>query len=137
MSYVDVKNIVVLDNPAPFLAQFRFEITFDCTGTLVDGIEPRPTTFPAPYLLALPTAFPAPYVLALPTAFPAPYLLALPTALPAPYLLALTHTLTLPESPSLSHLQTWSGRSSMSGQRRARTTTRCSTPSLSARFPLA
>jgi hypothetical protein len=37
MAYVDVKNIVVLDNPAPFLAPFRFEITFDCTGPLADG----------------------------------------------------------------------------------------------------
>jgi len=37
MAYIDVKNVVVLDNPAPFLAPFRFEITFDCTGQLNDG----------------------------------------------------------------------------------------------------
>ena len=37
MAYVDIKNVVVLNNPAPFLAPLSFEITFDFTGPLNDG----------------------------------------------------------------------------------------------------
>ena len=44
MSLVSITNIGVLDNPSNYNDPFRFEITFECVGDLVDGA----------YLLVLP-----------------------------------------------------------------------------------
>jgi len=37
MALVSVTNVEVLDNPAQFLANFRFEITFECIAPLANG----------------------------------------------------------------------------------------------------
>jgi len=37
MSLVNVANMVVLDNPAPFGNPLQFEITFECLQALEDG----------------------------------------------------------------------------------------------------
>ncbi|KAF7722373.1 Histone chaperone asf1 [Apophysomyces ossiformis] len=39
MSLVNILNIQVLDNPAPFTNQFQFEITFECNAELKDDLE--------------------------------------------------------------------------------------------------
>lgn len=39
MALVNVVNMVVLDNPAPFLSPFSFEITFECLQPLGDDLE--------------------------------------------------------------------------------------------------
>lgn len=41
MSLVNVVNMAVLDNPAPFLSPFSFEITFECLQHLPDDLEWR------------------------------------------------------------------------------------------------
>ncbi len=37
MALVNITNVVVLDNPAPFTNQFSFEVTFECLQELHDG----------------------------------------------------------------------------------------------------
>lgn len=37
MSKVNICNVVVLDNPSPFLNPIQFELTFDCLEDLTDG----------------------------------------------------------------------------------------------------
>ena len=37
MAAVNVLNITVCDNPAPFTAGLRFEITFECVVSLAQG----------------------------------------------------------------------------------------------------
>lgn len=37
MSLVNVTSVNVLSNPAPFVAPFEFEITFECLGELKMG----------------------------------------------------------------------------------------------------
>jgi len=37
MSLVNVANMIVLDNPAPFGNPLQFEITFECLQPLEDG----------------------------------------------------------------------------------------------------
>nr|DAD31948.1 TPA_asm: hypothetical protein HUJ06_010799 [Nelumbo nucifera] len=37
MSAVNITNVTVLDNPAPFLNPFQFEITYECLIPLKDG----------------------------------------------------------------------------------------------------
>mmetsp|Transcript_5238 Transcript_5238/g.11463 ORF Transcript_5238/g.11463 Transcript_5238/m.11463 type:complete len:252 (-) Transcript_5238:197-952(-) len=39
MALVNVVNMAVLDNPAPFLSSFSFEITFECLQPLADDLE--------------------------------------------------------------------------------------------------
>lgn len=39
MALVNVVNMAVLDNPAPFLSPFSFEITFECLQPLEDDLE--------------------------------------------------------------------------------------------------
>lgn len=39
MALVNVVNMAVLDNPAPFLSPFSFEITFECLQPLSDDLE--------------------------------------------------------------------------------------------------
>ncbi|EEB18202.1 Anti-silencing protein, putative [Pediculus humanus corporis] len=39
MAKVNIVNIVVLDNPSPFLNPFQFEITFDCIEELKEDLE--------------------------------------------------------------------------------------------------
>lgn len=39
MAKVQVTNVVVLDNPSPFLNPFQFEITFECIENLPEGKE--------------------------------------------------------------------------------------------------
>lgn len=39
MAKVEVINVQVLDNPSPFLAPFKFDITFDCLEALAKDIE--------------------------------------------------------------------------------------------------
>jgi len=39
MALVSVVNMAVLDNPAPFLSSFSFEITFECLQPLADDLE--------------------------------------------------------------------------------------------------
>lgn len=39
MALVSVVNMAVLDNPAPFLSPFSFEITFECLQPLTDDLE--------------------------------------------------------------------------------------------------
>ncbi|XP_071439526.1 histone chaperone asf1-like isoform X2 [Hetaerina americana] len=41
MAKVHVCNVVVLDNPSPFLNPFQFEITFDCIEDLQEDLEWR------------------------------------------------------------------------------------------------
>ncbi|KAG8224441.1 hypothetical protein J437_LFUL001394 [Ladona fulva] len=41
MARVHVCNVMVLDNPAPFLHPFQFEITFDCIEDLQEDLEWR------------------------------------------------------------------------------------------------
>ena len=38
MSAVNITNVTVLDNPAPFLNAFQFEISYECLIPLKDGI---------------------------------------------------------------------------------------------------
>lgn len=38
MSVVNLMNVAVLDNPTEFLNQFQFEITFECSQELEDGV---------------------------------------------------------------------------------------------------
>lgn len=38
MSVVNLMNVTVLDNPTEFLNQFQFEITFECSQELEDGV---------------------------------------------------------------------------------------------------
>ena len=37
MAKVNISNVVVLDNPSPFLNPFQFEITFECLEDLPEG----------------------------------------------------------------------------------------------------
>ena len=37
MAKVNICNVVVKDNPCPFLRPFQFEITFECVEDLNDG----------------------------------------------------------------------------------------------------
>jgi hypothetical protein len=37
MALVNILNVEVLDNPAPFGNPFQFEITFECVAALEDG----------------------------------------------------------------------------------------------------
>ena len=37
MAKVNICNVVVKDNPCPFLRSFQFEITFECVEDLDDG----------------------------------------------------------------------------------------------------
>lgn len=39
MALVNVVNMAVLDNPAPFLSPFSFEVTFECLQPLADDLE--------------------------------------------------------------------------------------------------
>ena len=40
MALVNITNVVVLDNPAPFTSPFSFEVTFECLQELHDGKLP-------------------------------------------------------------------------------------------------
>lgn len=42
MSAVNITNVTVSDNPAPFLSPFQFEISYECVTPLKDGV----LTFP-------------------------------------------------------------------------------------------
>ncbi|KAJ0099350.1 hypothetical protein Patl1_21393 [Pistacia atlantica] len=37
MSAVNITNVTVLDNPAPFSSPFQFEISYECVAPLKDG----------------------------------------------------------------------------------------------------
>jgi histone chaperone ASF1 len=37
MAKVQLGNVVVLDNPSPFLNPFQFELTFECIEELKEG----------------------------------------------------------------------------------------------------
>ncbi|XP_064605242.1 histone chaperone asf1b-B-like [Liolophura sinensis] len=39
MAKVNISNVVVLDNPSPFLNPFQFEITFECSEDLPEDLE--------------------------------------------------------------------------------------------------
>ncbi|MBS1889883.1 MAG: hypothetical protein JST59_01200 [Actinobacteria bacterium] len=39
MAFVNISNVVVDNNPAPFLSQFRFHITFECLRDIQETIE--------------------------------------------------------------------------------------------------
>ncbi|OAY60454.1 probable histone chaperone ASF1A [Manihot esculenta] len=39
MSAVNITNVTVLDNPAPFLSPFQFEISYECLTPLKDDLE--------------------------------------------------------------------------------------------------
>ncbi|KAI8842990.1 histone chaperone [Chytridium lagenaria] len=39
MSVVNLTNVTILDNPAPFLSPFKFEITFDVISELKEDVE--------------------------------------------------------------------------------------------------
>ncbi|MCD7451821.1 Histone chaperone asf1b [Datura stramonium] len=39
MSAVNITNVAVLDNPAPFLSPFQFEISYECLAALKDDLE--------------------------------------------------------------------------------------------------
>ncbi|KAL9225831.1 hypothetical protein vseg_001711 [Gypsophila vaccaria] len=39
MSAVNITNVAILDNPAPFLSPFRFEISYECMDALKDDLE--------------------------------------------------------------------------------------------------
>ncbi|PHT33295.1 Histone chaperone ASF1B [Capsicum baccatum] len=39
MSAVNITNVAVLDNPAPFLSPFQFEISYECLDALQDDLE--------------------------------------------------------------------------------------------------
>ncbi|KAL9226116.1 hypothetical protein vseg_001966 [Gypsophila vaccaria] len=39
MSVVNITNVSILDNPAPFLSPFCFEISYECLDSLKDDIE--------------------------------------------------------------------------------------------------
>ncbi|XP_010552129.1 PREDICTED: histone chaperone ASF1B [Tarenaya hassleriana] len=39
MSAVNITNVTVLDNPAPFLTPFQFEISYECLTPLKDDLE--------------------------------------------------------------------------------------------------
>ncbi|KAL1936794.1 hypothetical protein VTP01DRAFT_928 [Rhizomucor pusillus] len=41
MSAINILNVNVLENPAPFLNPFQFEITFECNSELKDDLEWR------------------------------------------------------------------------------------------------
>ena len=42
MALVNITNVVVLDNPAPFTNPFSFEVTFECIQELADGKHNTP-----------------------------------------------------------------------------------------------
>ena len=67
MALVSVTNVEVLDNPAQFLANFRFEITFECIAPLANG-ENLPGALPS-LALGVPLPFsgrPCPPTLSVP-----------------------------------------------------------------------
>lgn len=37
MSAINITNVAVLDNPAPFVSPFQFEISYECLNSLKDG----------------------------------------------------------------------------------------------------
>ncbi|KAL2929726.1 putative histone chaperone ASF1A [Bienertia sinuspersici] len=39
MSAVNITNVAILDNPAPFLSPFQFEISYECVVSLKDDLE--------------------------------------------------------------------------------------------------
>ncbi|KAK6122388.1 hypothetical protein DH2020_043898 [Rehmannia glutinosa] len=39
MSAVNIKDVTVLDNPAPFVDPFQFEISYECLTSLTDDLE--------------------------------------------------------------------------------------------------
>jgi histone chaperone ASF1 len=39
MAFVNISNVVVENNPAPFLTQLKFQITFECLRELPDTVE--------------------------------------------------------------------------------------------------
>ncbi|XP_021741802.1 probable histone chaperone ASF1A [Chenopodium quinoa] len=39
MSAVNITNVAILDNPAPFLSPFQFEMSYECVVSLKDDIE--------------------------------------------------------------------------------------------------
>ncbi|XP_070562700.1 histone chaperone ASF1A-like [Ptychodera flava] len=39
MAIIQINNVVVLDNPSPFLNPFQFEITFECLDVLKEDLE--------------------------------------------------------------------------------------------------
>lgn len=41
MAFVNITNVIVDNNPAPFLSQLKFHITFECLRELSDLIEWR------------------------------------------------------------------------------------------------
>ena len=45
MSKVQISNVVVLNNPAPFQSPFQFEVTLECIEDLPSGVFFRPCFF--------------------------------------------------------------------------------------------
>jgi histone chaperone ASF1 len=41
MAFVNITNVIVDNNPAPFLSQFKFHITFECLKEIPDTLEWR------------------------------------------------------------------------------------------------
>jgi histone chaperone ASF1 len=41
MAFVNITNVIVDNNPAPFLTQFKFHITFECLKEMPDTLEWR------------------------------------------------------------------------------------------------
>jgi histone chaperone ASF1 len=39
MSVVSITNVTILNNPAKFLDDFQFEITFECIAPLKEGLS--------------------------------------------------------------------------------------------------
>jgi histone chaperone ASF1 len=39
MAYVNLLNVTVMNNPAPFTSPFQFEITFECLKELKEGMS--------------------------------------------------------------------------------------------------
>ncbi|ESQ28711.1 hypothetical protein EUTSA_v10019161mg [Eutrema salsugineum] len=39
MSAINITNVTVLDNPAPFVSPFQFEISYECLNSLKDDLE--------------------------------------------------------------------------------------------------
>ncbi|EOA35744.1 hypothetical protein CARUB_v10020977mg [Capsella rubella] len=39
MSAINITNVAVLDNPAPFVSPFQFEISYECLNSLKDDLE--------------------------------------------------------------------------------------------------
>ncbi|GFS32774.1 ASF1 like histone chaperone [Actinidia rufa] len=46
MSAVNITNVTVLDNPAPFVNPFQFEISYECLIPLKDGTPVLPPQLP-------------------------------------------------------------------------------------------